>query len=186
MQALGLLMVSPDRTVSGQELHSCVASILSKKLGWDATKTSNAAIEFEWAFSELGIEDESVFAYFDKHTFWMPPNGEQLQKLGLLKTCFNALVKAMICKIAKTLSKAQSESIDCFLGPTTTLESLLKWIDTMQNPRMNDTGRSSGQSSGGGNGGSGPKNGSRNSESRKVEDIKIKAFKGEVLTNKLS
>ena len=65
MQALGLLMVSPDRTVPGQELHSCVTSILSKKLGWDATQTSHAAIELEWAFKELGIYDESVFAYFD-------------------------------------------------------------------------------------------------------------------------
>ena len=183
MQASGLLMVSPDRTVSGQELNSCVASILSKKLGWTETETSDAAIELEWAFKELGIEDELSFAYFDDHTFWTPPNGEQLKDLCLLKTCFSSLVKAMICKIAKALNKAQSESIECFLGPTATIESLLKWIDTMQNPRMNDTGSSSGQSSGGGNGGSGPKDGSRLSESRKVEDIKIKAFKGEVFVN---
>ena len=53
----------------------------------------------------------------------------------------------------------------------------------MQNPHMNDTGRSSGQSNGDGNGGPGPNNGSRSSELRKVEDIKIKAFKGEVFVD---
>ena len=128
--------------------------------------------------------DESAFGYFDNHTFWTPPNGEQLQKLGLQQTCFNALVKAMICKIAKTLGKAQSESIECFMGPTATLvESLIKWVDTMQNHGMNDTGRSSGQSSGGENGGPGPNNGSRLSQSRKVKDIKIKAFKSEVFVD---
>ena len=48
---------------------------------------------------------------------------------------------------------------------------------------MNDTGRSSGQSSGGENGGPGPNNGSRLSQSRKVKDIKIKAFKSEVFVD---
>ena len=181
MQASGFVIVSPDCTAPGQELHSCITSILSQKLEWSVKKTSEAAKELEWAFQELGIVDKNILTYFDDPAFWTEPNAAQLEAMGITCTCFTAIVKAMIVKIAKNLRSAQLESSNnCFLGPTATIDSLLNWSDVMQNPRKNDTGCSSGQSSAGGDGGSGPNTGSRTSELRKVKDIKIKPFKGEV------
>ena len=38
MRASGLVQISPDRTIAGQELHSCIIAILADKRQWDQSK----------------------------------------------------------------------------------------------------------------------------------------------------
>ena len=73
MRASGLVQISPDRTLAGQELHSCVIAILADKLQWDQSKQAVAAMELKHAFVILWITDETVLSDFSDPLFHQPP-----------------------------------------------------------------------------------------------------------------
>ena len=99
----------------------------------------------------------------------------------ILESSFSHRAIVLICTIVKVLAVAAKERTECFLSSTATFESLTAWADAMQNPLMNEAGRSSSQTRVG-NGGAG--HGRRVSGTRdKVEDVKIKELKGEIVIN---
>ena len=152
MRASGLVQISPDCTIAGQELHSCIIAILADKLQWDQSTQAAAAMEMKHAFGKHGITNEIVLSDFSDPAYYqpcLPADEDALKSLDLdseiLETSFSPRAIVLICTIAKALAIAVQERTECFLSSTTTFESLTKWADAMQNPLMNDAGSSSGQ-----------------------------------------
>ena len=190
MRALRSVQISPDRTKVGQELHSCVIAILADKRRWDQSRTAVTTIEMKHAFVQLGITDETILSEFSDPVYYqlhLPADEETLKSLDpdseILETSFSPRAIVLICKIVKVLAVAVLEHTECLLSSTATFESLTKWAGaSMQNPLMNEARSSSAGQTSVGNGGTG--HGRHGSGTRdKVEGVKIKELKGEIIIN---
>ena len=96
MRASGLVLISPNRTIAGQELYSCVVAILASILPWEPSRQTVAGMELKYAFGKLGITDDSVLMAFSEPSFYRPdlPLDEDSLKhvdpdTELLETSFN-------------------------------------------------------------------------------------------------
>ena len=131
MRASRLVQISPDHTLAGQELHSCVVVILADKLRWDQSKQAVAGMELKYAFGQLGIIEESVLSDYSNPSFYqpyLPPGEDALKNLGpdseILEFSFSHRAIILICTIEKVLAVAAKERTKCSLSSTTTFESL--------------------------------------------------------------